>query len=271
MAEQDRNLVRQNVLGTIRNSNFDEPVFVKARAVIGYSENVWEGRAYVRSAPDSDFYFDNDQYLSLCVLDGKTEKNDESNVDIGMGSYFNCRLDNIQSFEKLDTTPELLNLKDEFNRIHEESPYKVIGRLFESDSFEESLNENTFFKRYEEIANSEKEWDLKDAVLNDGSKINSLDKCRMWMLENHPDYYMGMNAMQQCKSGDFLCMAVPCGEYQKGYYETFANRLKYAQQEADRLGVELGKSEMVKERKSERKLPDIDIDYGDVSDVSLER
>lgn len=54
-------------------------------------------------------------------------------------------------------------------------------------------------------------------------EAESLRDGERWLIENHPDMYMGGNVI--CENGDFACLAVPCEEYGKGNYETVARRV----------------------------------------------
>ena len=95
----------------------------------------------------------------------------------------------------------------------------------------------------------EKEWDITDA--------KSTQDCEKWLLENHPDYYMGCSIQQRCPSGDFLIMPAPSGEYPEGMFETIENRRKYAAMMSRSYGVDLGPAEF--SDKSNRRLPNVDI------------
>lgn len=60
-------------------------------------------------------------------------------------------------------------------------------------------------------------------------QANNLDECEMWLLTNHPEYYMGASIVLDSKeTSEFLCTAVPDITYGEGMYETMLNRLAYA-------------------------------------------
>ena len=62
-----------------------------------------------------------------------------------------------------------------------------------------------------------------------GIEAESLTAAEMWLMENHPDYFMGSNITNRLTGNDlaFSCNPIPCGDYPKGTYETNENRRKY--------------------------------------------
>ncbi len=134
--------------------------------------------------------------------------------------------------------PERMNdLYESFKELHAEGGYLVYGTLYAETP---SVKDN--FLYYQPIEGSATVWNLESEFLRDGTKVSSCDDAFKWVLENHPAYLEGVTIMQNCPSGDWLRMAVPCNfvGYPDGSYETYQNRLNYAQDAADELNVQLG-------------------------------
>ena len=131
-------------------------------------------------------------------------------------------------------------LYSKFQELHRTSPYRIIGRLYEERPFFADCDKTKAYPSYSQVPGSEKEWKLgvEDAV--------SIDEASEWLLKNHPDYWMGANIIQECPSGNFSMHAVPGVEYGRGNHETYAARYRFAEKEAKRRGVKVGKSEVVK-------------------------
>lgn len=91
---------------------------------------------------------------------------------------------------------------------------KVIGRSYTETATYYDWDAEKKFPRFE--ATGEQTWEIEAETLRDGER---------WLAENHPDMYMGGNVI--CENGDFACLAVPCGEYGEGNYETIAARVAY--------------------------------------------
>lgn len=129
------------------------------------------------------------------------------------------------------------SLYSRFQELHRTSPYKIIGRLYDTNPFFADWDTKKAYPSYSPIPGSEIEWKLEEATC--------IDEASEWLLKNHPDYWMGANIIQECPSGNFSMHAVPCVEYGRGNYETYAARYRFAEKEAMRRGVEIGPSEVM--------------------------
>lgn len=56
-------------------------------------------------------------------------------------------------------------------------------------------------------------------------EANCLDEAEDWLIENHPEFYMGCSITNE--KGDFLMTPIPCCEYGYGNFETEAARIAY--------------------------------------------
>lgn len=92
---------------------------------------------------------------------------------------------------------------------------KICGRIYSDEPFFPDWGKDKKFPHYEE--ESEHLWEVDCA---------SLDEAEGWLMENHPEAYMGASIVLE--NGDFAMFAVPCLEYGKGNFETKAARLEYA-------------------------------------------
>lgn len=219
------------------------------RKVIVYDENlVEESKYYNESTPNayatilaklvnSDIHTDIVSYNVLKVLN-----QDLSNKLMGRGLEFGDYL-NIKKGYFIDTnlSPEEIKqceiLDKKFEKLHKDAPYKIIGSIYSENPTYYDWDSNKKFPNFEEI--KREEW-MPD-------NVHSLDDCEKWILENHPSYYMGFSATQQCPSGNFRMGAVPCGEYPKGRYETIKGRELYAKERAEKLKITLGQFETDKD------------------------
>ncbi len=115
----------------------------------------------------------------------------------------------------------------EFEKIRDAADWKILGSFFP----EKSEDARGIYQMKEE-----QEWTVgaKDGVA-------SIETAEKWVLENHPDYYMGMSASKQCPSGEFSFGAVPSvGNYPQGMWETWAGRRQYVKSQAEKMGCQLG-------------------------------
>ena len=120
--------------------------------------------------------------------------------------------------------------------------FKVSARLYSEVAEYSAWDKEHEFPHYNEVAGTERKFDLEGATLNDGTAVASLKTAEMWMLENHPDYLQGCSIVEKVdRNADFLMKAVPCGEYLDGYFENYKNRRMYAELRAKQMGVEIGK------------------------------
>lgn len=91
---------------------------------------------------------------------------------------------------------------------------KIIGRLYDEVPNYYDFDDNHKWPYYNCV--DEKEWNIK---------CNDVDEGAEWLIDNHPDYYMGANIIGD--NGDFICTAVPGCEYGKGNFETIKDRKYY--------------------------------------------
>lgn len=192
------------------------------------SEPYFVGTVSINRMPD----YDNECY-SFKALDIKTADHTKAfghSRDIIKGDYFSADSDRLTVMEYVGKDhPEYskcVELEKEFDDIHKNAPYVITGRVFS----DEPRDPNTRYKTYNII--EEKEWKP--------SEVHSLEDAEKWILENHPDYYMGFGVHQECPSGNLRYGAVPCAEYPDGMYENAENRRKYAEMRAEQLGVDIG-------------------------------
>ena len=95
---------------------------------------------------------------------------------------------------------------------------EVIGRKYADVATYYSYDTEKQFPHFEKV--DEQTWEIEAETLYDGE---------LWLAKNHPDMFMGGNVI--CENGDFAMLAVPCGEYGKGNYETTADRIAYVKRE----------------------------------------
>lgn len=93
---------------------------------------------------------------------------------------------------------------------------KIIGRKYDEVPNYYDFDDNHYWPYYTCI--DEKEWSIDCDNIDDGEE---------WLINNYPEYYMGANILGD--NGDFICTAVPGCEYEKGNYETIADRVYYVQ------------------------------------------
>ena len=141
-----------------------------------------------------------------------------------------------RELEMTDSDMKAARVKSlEYDEALERAPWTVTGRIYE-DAHMAPDKMKQGFPRFDCLEERKFQYTAEDGV-------HSLDDLDKKMLQEHPDYYMGYNAAQEIHGGSFRLGAVPCGEYESGYWETFEGRRAYAQQKADELGVTLGPKE----------------------------
>lgn len=118
----------------------------------------------------------------------------------------------------------------EFDAMHERADYDITGTLYSVEPTYYDWDKEHHFPNFAEI----------DKKIWEHIPVKSIDDAKRWVLENYPDYYMGMSASQNCPSGNFIMGAVPCIEYGENMYKTYADRRNWAEQEAARLGCTIG-------------------------------
>ena len=163
---------------------------------------------------------------------------------------FNCYEDVWTKFRVMETGERFslnsnikkssgLTLSDDFFDLDEVVPYSeklhqeyldIMNSITVTVSLSDYSETPDKYDMYPEIEGTKQSFIVPDA--------HSLEEGYKWIIENHPAQLMGCSI--STSSGDFSFYAVPCNEYEKGYYETRRNREKYAQKEAERLGCKLG-------------------------------
>lgn len=91
---------------------------------------------------------------------------------------------------------------------------KIIGRKYSDTATYGDWDTEKEFPTFAKVA--EQTWEIE---------AETLDEAEGWLIENHPDMYMGASII--CENGDFSCIAVPCSEYGEGNYETTATRIDF--------------------------------------------
>ena len=154
------------------------------------------------------------------------------------GDYINKEPRDIVLLEEVDKShpmyKECAELFSKFEDLHKNSPYVIHGYVYGETPQYSAWDKEHACPDYELI--DEKSWHPEN--------VHSLDDAERWLLENHPDYYMGHTISQQCICGNFRCTPKPGNYYEDGNFETFANRRKYAQEMANQLNVALGPKEL---------------------------
>jgi len=245
--------------GFVRASLIDDDAFFYSG---GDAKPYWTGLVRVAGCEDD--------YVKLDIL--KTEMSEKSNKTFGRlpieGDYHTHRFESL-TIEELskDDKDKCVEYAKAFDDLHKNAPYKIIGRIFSEKPTFYDWDDKKSFPRYKELEDLSKEWSV--------DSVHSLDDAEKWILQNHPDYYMGCSIVQNCPSGNFLASAIPCGEYPQGMYETVENRREWAKKKAADFGVEVGPFEYnPRQNKSrhkniaDRELPDANVDYGDSNDYS---
>ena len=165
------------------------------------------------------------------------EKNKTYGRVEGFGDYKAYERDDVWLIkdENMMSSTELVEadrLKKEFEDLHMNAKYHITGRMYcETPSFYAWDQEGQY--PYFEIE------DEKKFVCPDN--VKSIEDAQVWLLKEHPEYYMGCSIVQDCPSGNFCMTAVPSSEYPKGTYETIGNRLGYAKNELERLTGKLAR------------------------------
>ena len=204
--------------------------------------------------------FMGDKYSGFAVVINRdTNQDDEVYINCALlqsrGKY---RAGDYAWFLQKDTKISVLTDQQEswasglyinFKEMHRASPYRIVGRLYEESPVFSDWDMEGCFPSYRPVPGSEREWklDIKEAA--------STNQAAEWLLENHPDYWMGANIIQDCPSGDFSMHAVPCIKYGRGYHETYAGRYMFAKKEAKRRGIEAGPSEVLEKNAGDVSAP----------------
>jgi len=135
------------------------------------------------------------------------------------------------------------------DRVCEHKPArrcKITGRLYEDVPEYSSWDVHHEFPGFRRIEGTEREWTVEG--------IRTINEARGWMIVHHPDFYMGSTIAFEGPGADFACAAVPCPEYERGYFETHIERYEYAKVLAEKYGVVCGESEYDEVVASARKI-----------------
>ena len=120
-----------------------------------------------------------------------------------------------------------LKKQEEFEKIRDTADWKILGSFFPEKSGD---------ARGVHQMREEQEW-----IVGAEDGVTSIETAEKWVLENHPDYYIGMSASKQCPSGEFSFGAVPSvGNYPQGMWETWAGRRQYVKSQAEKMDCQLG-------------------------------
>lgn len=149
----------------------------------------------------------------------------------------------------LDTTERLTSAYRTMRRVRQGGSYVINARLFEGAGFGMAAAV---------MVGSEETWDLEDATLSNHLPVTTVESAMQWLLENHPDYYMGavIEGKVEGKQGRVIPAPARAPEisggpgkkgyryaYQVGSFEDQPKRRQLIRQEARVKGVTLGARE----------------------------
>ena len=197
--------------------------------------------AIIGQNEENDPFFHGEERYKIAYLDQEI-LGDPQMVNRRFGDWGFVKLSEIQNGE-VTFDPEVEARYNDYVDLHKNAPFTVVGRLFSEEPTYSPFDLQHEEPSYEPIEGSEKVWDLSGATLKDGSPVNSLHAVDEWMVTNHPAYYMGYNAVQNCPSGEFVRNAEPGQGYPEGMSDTFEHRMDYVRMHAKELGVEVGSDE----------------------------
>ena len=208
-------------------------------------------------------------YARMAVLDAQHIGESDIYRSVEFGDYITRDISDIDG-HVLKPTKELMQKYQDFLDLHENSPYVARGRLYGPYVVPEGMN--IIHGHADVIPGTEAEFDLEGALLNNGRPVKSLNDACQWVLENQRAYIQGI-AISQHVAGDvskpvpssnpFITEAPhPNSSYPIGTYENAANRLKYADIQADNFETKAGgptAEEIIRDlRLKERELPSVD-------------
>lgn len=149
----------------------------------------------------------------------------------------------------MDSTPELRGAHNTLRNRRKAGSFKIFGRLFEGAGFGAAAAA---------MPGSEVAWDLKDEKLKNGLLVDTSDKALQWLLENHPDYYMGAIVEGQVPGMRRRIIPSPARapmeipktgreghqhDYKPGDFEDYVKRRRYARTMARSMGLKMGPKE----------------------------
>jgi len=156
---------------------------------------------------------------------------------------------NMLSVSVLDSTVKLRSAYQTLLSKRKAGSYRIFGRLFEGAGFGAAAAA---------MPGSEVEWDLKDAKLQDNTEVDTMSKAVRWLLENHPDYYMGAIIEGQVNGMRRRIIPAPArapqvtpkdgrkgyqNDYAPGDFEDYVKRRRYVRRQAVGMGLKLGPKE----------------------------
>lgn len=153
------------------------------------------------------------------------------------------------SLSPIDSNPALRGAYDTLRNRRRAGSFRIFARLFEGAGFGAAAAA---------MPNSEVEWDLKDEKLKNGLAVDSMEKALKWLLENHPDYYMGAIVEGQVPGMRRRIIPAPArapqstpsagrkgyqNDYKPGDFEDYVKRRRYARTMARAMGLQMGPKE----------------------------
>lgn len=154
----------------------------------------------------------------------------------------------------LNSTDDLRGAYSSLRNRRRAGHYRISARLFEGAGYNMAAPA---------MVGSEQEWDLAEARLDDGRFVGSVDEAIQWLIEQHPDYYMG--AIIEGSVGGMRSALIPPparapmdgvrprplgngirNDYRAGDYEDHQKRRRYVRMKAEAKGCEMGPREYAK-------------------------
>ena len=110
--------------------------------------------------------------------------------------------------------------------------YHITGRVYDTKPTFQS--DNGSIVKYDHPVDK-KEWDCEAA---------DMAQAEQWLLEHHPDYYMGATIKENVPNGRMMTIPRPGSRYYSdGEYETLAGRRSHTKWVCEQLGYQLGPAE----------------------------
>lgn len=210
-------------------------LFAKIKISSFYSSEPYLGAGVWLEGPDEDQFY----HAEILKVDFCDDQVSHASKPLEFGNYINFHARDLQSMITImpedPEGQELASLREKFLSLHRNAPYVIRGCIYSEEPRYSQNDMKHRNPRYERTAYGE--W-------KPGPEVKSLEDCEKWILKNHPDYYEGYSAMQDCPSGNFRFLPEPGCEYPAGRFETIENRRKYAAERAEELGIPIGPFEL---------------------------
>ena len=199
------------------------------------SDPYFKGMVRIQEIQNEDDQYSDFLHLEILKVEECIDK--KIGKELIFGDYANVDPLGVQIIKNItkkdpeyDECEKLLN---EFQKLHKEAPYVITGRLFGECPEFLSLDKKKMHPRYE----------IMEEITWTPEEVHSLEEAEIWLLTNHPEYYMGSNISQDCPSGDYLGIPVPgvFTWYEQGTFETIENRKMFAEKILEKI-LELKKS-----------------------------